>query len=419
MARLLHIASGMRLPAIHSAPANGSRRPRIALYSHDTVGLGHLRRNLLLAQILSSPPVEASILLIAGAAEANLFPRPRGVDCLTLPALSKEAAGYESRSLVVSLHELIRLRAQIIRAAMKSFAPDVLIVDKVPRGIIGELNPTLQYLRGRGRTTMILGLRDVLDEPECVRREWAALRSDDAIRQYYDAIWVYGDPTVYDVAAEYRLPADVAKKLHYTGYLDRRGSGEESADDGSRCPAGLAPGSPYVLCTVGGGQDGAALARSFVRAELPDGWHGVLLSGPFMPESELRWLRGSCSRNPRLHLVELTADPTALLANAQRVIAMGGYNTVSELVAHQKHALVVPRVKPRSEQLIRAERFAARGLLDLCHPDRLTPGALTEWMSSQRPSVPRGRIDLRGTERVRDLLIELLSREAEKTLVAT
>jgi predicted glycosyltransferase len=378
-----------------------------------------MRRNLLIAQTLSGPPVDASILLIAGASEANIFPRPHGVDCLTLPALAKEAAGYESRSLEVSLHELIRLRAQTIRAAMKTYEPDVLIVDKVPRGIIGELNPTLQYLRGRGRTTCVLGLRDVLDEPESVRREWAALRSDQAIREYYDSIWVYGDPTVYDLGQEYRLAADVAKKIRYTGYLDRSEPDRVSPEAGAPNNGNTVPDGPYVLCTVGGGQDGAQLAECFARAELPAGRSGVVLAGPFMPEAVRNSLHRVAADDPRLEILDLTTDPTDLVVGAERVVAMGGYNTVSELVSLEKRALVIPRVTPRREQLIRAERFAALGLIEMCHPDALTPRALTDWMARDLPAPRHGALDLGGRGRVRDFLLEMLGRDEAKTLVAT
>jgi predicted glycosyltransferase len=39
---------------------------RIALYSHDTVGIGHMRRNLSIAQALARSVGEPLILLITG-----------------------------------------------------------------------------------------------------------------------------------------------------------------------------------------------------------------------------------------------------------------------------------------------------------------------------------------------------------------
>src|SRR5918992_6003403 len=106
------------------------RQARIALYSHDTMGLGHLRRNLLVAQTLCASSLNAVVLMIAGAREAAAFAMPAGVDCLTLPALSKNGSGeYGTRHMPIALQELVTLRAGAIQGALEAFQPDVLIVD--------------------------------------------------------------------------------------------------------------------------------------------------------------------------------------------------------------------------------------------------------------------------------------------------
>src|SRR5829696_2043547 len=159
--------SGDRAPGPHAA---GTTRPRVALYSHDTMGIGHVRRNLLVAQALAVPPLSATVLLVAGAKEVNEFALPPGTDCLTLPSLRKTPDGhYESRALGLSLPDLIRLRARSLASALRAFRPDVLVVDKEPRGAVGELEPALRALRACGRTRCVLGLRDVLDDAATVR----------------------------------------------------------------------------------------------------------------------------------------------------------------------------------------------------------------------------------------------------------
>src|SRR5258708_14463332 len=64
---------------------------RVALYSHDTMGLGHFRRNLLIAQTLASSPLRPTCLMIAGAWKTRAFAMPICVDCLTLLSLCKNA----------------------------------------------------------------------------------------------------------------------------------------------------------------------------------------------------------------------------------------------------------------------------------------------------------------------------------------
>ncbi len=389
-----------------------SRKLRIALYSHDTMGLGHKRRNMLIAQTLACSPLQTDILMITGMREASNFPTPPGVDCLTLPALYKGADGrYQSRRLDISLGEIITLRAKVIQSTVEAFAPDVLIVDKVPRGAVRELDPTLEYLRTQGHTRCILGLRDVLDEPAAVRRDWERAANEDAIRSYYDAVWVYGDPRVYDLAREYNFARDVVAKFHYTGYLDQRLRLKFAKSDSAEVLANLQlPPGELVLCLVGGGQDGAFLAEAFAQAELPPNTNGVILTGPFMPAEVRQNLHNVAAKQPRLKVLEFVAEPTLLINQADRVIAMGGYNTTCEVLSFEKRALIIPRVQPRREQLVRAERLADLGLIDLLHPDRVNPRTLTEWLAKDgtAPQI-RDRVNLNGLVRLPQLVEEALA----------
>jgi len=70
----------------------------------------------------------------------------------------------------------------------------------------------------------------------------------------------------------------------------------------------------------------------------------------------------------------------------------------------------VPRVSPKPEQLIRAERMRDLGLIDMLLPDQLSPRALTEWLARDLGSPPesRSRIDFDGLKRIPNLLAELL-----------
>jgi predicted glycosyltransferase len=405
------LRSGVQV-LVNRAPVE-SRRLRIALYSHDTMGLGHMRRNLLIATALARSESRPIILMIAGAREAAAFAMPPGVDCLTLPAFGKRINGqYHARSLAVSLKTLVALRANTIRAAFESFQPDVLIVDKVPLGAFDELKPGVALLHARGHTRCVLGLRDVLDDPVAARREWQLGQGDAAIRSYYDAVWVYGDPTVYDPVREYGFSRETAVKVRYTGYLDRRMQNEASASEDPDLLAELElPSGRLVLCMVGGGQDGQRLANAFARAKLPPDTNGVIVTGPFMPLEAQQSLHRIADTRPRLRVVEFTTEPERLLRLADSVVAMGGYNTVCELLSFEKRTLIVPRVLPRREQLIRAERLRELGLLDMLHPDNLTPKALAEWLArGDRPRAGTGnRIDFGGLTRLPHLLADLLA----------
>jgi predicted glycosyltransferase len=398
------------------------RKLRIALYSHDTVGIGHMRRNLSIAQVLARSAGEPLILLITGGREACAFSLPAGTDCLTLPALDKEENGqYRARRWDMPLGELLRLRSRSIAASLRDFSPDVMIVDKVPRGAGDELEPVIEELHGEGRTRLVLGLRDVLDSVETVRREWKETGAEEAIRLFYDAVWIYGDRRVFDPVTEYQFSPKVAAKVTYSGYLARK----EPDSLATLSEADLVPGlgesnHDLILCLVGGGQDGSRLAETFAQIDFPSGTTGVILTGPFMPQQVQNRLRRQAQKNRRLRVLGFVTDSDLLLQRASRVVAMGGYNTICEILASKTPALIVPRVTPRQEQLIRAERMQELGLVDMLHPKDLSARALRNWLAghpSQHgagplPSGSRGGfgcpIDLDGLSRLPRLLQKLV-----------
>jgi len=384
--------------------------PRVAMYSQGMVGFGHIRRNASIAQALRSSALQPAIVMIAEAWQAGALPLPPGVDCVTLPALRRDRDGaYNPRFLVdVSDHDVMALRAEVIRSAMEVFQPDVLIVDHLPLGVANELTGTLERLRRRGTTRCVLGLREVIEDPETVKRTWSDSATMDGIRDYYDAIWIYGDPAVYDTVREYGVPAAAAAKARYTGYLDQRPRLELAATHAAPLLAKL-PSGRLVVCVVGGGHDGGAIAEAFLQADLPPDTTGVLVTGPLMPW-EARQRVHKNGHRPGFEVFDFVPDPTPLIARADRVIAMGGYNTVCEVLSFEKHALIVPRVRPEPEQWIRAQRMRELGLLDVLHPDELSPRALTDWLARDLgpPPATRIRIDLGGLTRIPGLLAELL-----------
>jgi len=227
---------------------------------------------------------------------------------------------------------------------------------------------------------------------------------------------VYGDPTVYDLAREYRLSADVTEKIRYTGYLGPF-SIRSCVEPSPAHPAIALPEGRFVVCLVGGGQDGSPVAETFAELEFPAETYGVILMGPFMPGAVQQRIRQRAASNARLLVLDFIREPVALLRRAERVVAMGGYNTVCEALCLGKHTLVVPRVKPRCEQLIRAERLQQLGLLDVLHPDDLTPHALSDWLARNlgKPLRLRRRINLKGLARIPLLLGNLLTAPAAST----
>jgi predicted glycosyltransferase len=372
---------------------------RIAFYSHDTQGLGHVRRNIALAAAVVADDPDVEVLLLTGNPEATGLPLPPRTEVVTLPTVAKAASGaYHSRILLSPLDFTVSLRRDILCAALMAFAPDLLVVDKVPLGFNGELVPALSRLRMDRRTAVVLGLREILDEPSVAIAEWEAMGSSQAVADYYDAVWVYGDRSVYDVVTEYRLPPAVAAKIVYTGYLGRgRGDGTTT-----RRTATTPPQQPFVLCMVGGGQDGFELAETFVSAPLPAGHLGVVLTGPFMEEGQRQRLGLLSRSNPAMHVLDFVPNPEDFIEQSAATVSMAGYNSVCEVLTADRPTLLVPRTAPRAEQLVRARRLAARGLVDVALPEEIAPALLGGWLAEavQRSGRPHHLVDLDGLGRI-------------------
>src|SRR5262245_13293966 len=293
--------------------ANGSGPFRIATYSPGMVGFDHIRRNASVAQALRSSSLRPAVVMIAEAWQAGTIPMPSGVDCVTLPALRKEEEGrYAPRFVALSNADGIWLRIRVIREALQSFDPDVLIVDHLPLGAARELAGTLQDLRQRGRTRCVLGFRDVLQDPDTVHRMWSDGVLMSAVRDLYDAVWVYSDPNVYDLVRECRVLDPLASRVRYTGYLDQRQRLEFTRSQADGLLSSLPPGR-LALCLVGGGVDGKLLIEAFVQADLPDDMTGVVVTGPYMPEDERRRLLQIVEGHPRMRWIDFLAEPIALV----------------------------------------------------------------------------------------------------------
>lgn len=402
-------SSSVPVGSLQSGPTRSSARaPRVVLYSHDTLGFGHLRRNLLIADAIRRSATAPEVLMVAGMREAGAFDLPDGVDCLTLPAYEKCADGqYRPRDLGQDLDPLVALRSQTILASVMAYAPHIMIVDNVPRGALAELDPVLQALTAQGGTRLILGLRDVIDRPTAVRRQWLKQRNFEALRKHYSDIWVYGDPALSDPVAEYGLGQEVRSRTRFTGYLDQCARLASPAAGPSRDAVIAGDRRPYILCAVGGGRDGAALCETFVQAPIPAGHCGILITGLQMPREARERLMRMAAQRDDLTVVEFVSEPIALMEGAARIVAMGGYNTVCEILSLHRPALIVPRVCPRAEQLMRAERLRELGLVDMLTPDDLTPGALGAWMAKPNPEAAlraRNVLDFGGLDQVRKLI---------------
>jgi predicted glycosyltransferase len=383
--------------------------PKILLYSHDTFGLGNIRRTLLLAQELIEQYPNAAVLLITGSQMIHSFRIPEGIDYIKLPCLDRvDAERYESRFLTKCSDEIKRTRSAIIEHSVLGFAPDVIIVDKRPAGVDGELLSTLKALRQRGTPTkLILGIRDILDEPEKTRRTLRQNQSFETIEQYYDEVWIYGSKSIFDTVKEYDFPEKVAAITHFCGYLKRPTRTQITSG-----------GAPQVLVTTGGGGDGGEMIEAYLAglARLPRqvAINSTVVFGPQMSNASRTSLLERYGYLADVTFLDFAPDLTPLYAQSDIVVSMAGYNTVCELLSFGRHAILCPRATPVAEQLIRARLLAAEGLFDLIEPENLNGDLLMQKvLAALKPvEVRSSHLDLEGLPRIRERL-RLMLEETE------
>ena len=198
-----------------------NRSRRVLIYSHDSYGLGHLSRCRTIANALVAGDENISVLIISGSPIVGSFDFRARVDFVRVPGIIKLRNGeYDSLNLRIDVGHTIRMRETIIRDTAEIFDPDIFIVDKEPLGLRGEVAGTLELLKRRG-AHLVLGLRDVMDEPTKLGPEWQRKNVLPALRDLYDSLWVYGLPQINDPLAGISLPKSVRRKMVYTGYLRR------------------------------------------------------------------------------------------------------------------------------------------------------------------------------------------------------
>ncbi len=395
-----------------------SSRPRILLYSHDGYGLGHFRRCLSIGAALEARLPEAAVLCVTGSPRAHAFPLPRNFDYVKLPSVTKDTNGhYAPESLALRIDEIRRLRERILFETAMNFAPDVVLVDHAPAGLEGEMCRTLRELRARRPgVKLLLGLRDIVDDPVAVRTEWERLDIPSLLEATYDRILIYGMKAVYDLPEAYGFSPAARRKSVFAGYLYRNGALIPAVEIRRRL--GLSS-EKLVVATVGGGGDGHKILQKLLqgiersRPRVP--FHLLVVTGPLMSDRKRSRIEALAARSPLPVRVErFIPDLLDHIRAADLVVTMGGYNSVCEILALRRPAIVVPRVFPRKEQWIRAKRFAELGLLTALDQDTLRPTELARAVEEavfapERSRARRSRIDFEGLDRVADTLVESLS----------
>jgi len=385
---------------------------RVLAYCHDGVGLGHLRRTLNICESLGRAYPGSTYLVATGNPYISFFPQTAGIDYLKMPALRKiNNETYAPKFLHMRDGALQRCRQALLLEAAKHFDPDIVLVDKAPVGVCGELAPTLRWVRRNNPgARIVFGMRDIEDEPQATREQWSRLDIPRMLEDYFDEVWVYGMRDVFDVAAEYRLSERVREKLRFTGYVSRRG-----------CTHAVSTrGVSQVLVTIGGGTDGADILGAYLDGPAQHlaetGVRSLVVAGPDLPKDHASALRERASLLPMVEWQDFASCLSCEIRRSKLVVCMGGYNTLCEVVSAGRPALVIPRTRPRLEQAIRARLWERRGLVQVVDRAGLNGSAFAEAIarSLALPSTPTVPLDLGGLDKVCERFGALLNGKAHR-----
>ncbi len=348
---------------------------RYLFSSHDGYGLGHVRRNVLVAREILRRDPTAEVTLVTGVPRRPVWLDQPGLDVVAVPPLLKGDDGAYRNAEMPIQHALAE-RARVFRDTVQRFQPDVVVVDRHPFGTAGELRTGLNIARRSG-ALIVLGLRDIIDEQDVVRQELATA-GWQGVSGIFDEILVYGDPALCDQQAEYGLPM----RPEYCGWV-------------VETPAAARPDDNLLVVSAGGGGDGAAVfLLGLGVVQLRPHLRAVIAAGPYADD----WASDALDSDPNLSArVRLARDGGAtgdLLVGAGSTVQMAGYNSTVESLAAGLRPVLVPRRTPRREQAIRAARLACLGLADMV--DESASPAEVAWLLDRPRRLPPGACERAG-----------------------
>ncbi|MCC6314746.1 MAG: hypothetical protein IT337_12130 [Thermomicrobiales bacterium] len=320
-----------------------------------------------------------------------------------LPAPSSPAAPF---------HQVMYIREQVATATVEAFAPHLVVVDHAPAGLFRELARSLETLREREpRPTFVVLMRDITFSPDQTREIWQTDGIYPLLDNLYDRILVYGERDLYDPVREYGMSEQAALKTRFCGYLapvpPRR------PPDAIRAALG-AEGRPLIAVSVGGGADGGPLLRAYLeglRDERNRDVVSYVVVGPLLPAADVATVVALSEGLPNLTLVSLDPDYLAVARAADVLVSMGGYNSMTEAAYLGKRAIVAPRVPGSEEQVIRADRFAQRGLVTNLPPDELSAARLWELIRAEldRHQPPSRALSFDGVQAIVNELVDAIA----------
>jgi|ERR1051326_7576368 predicted glycosyltransferase len=390
-----------------------SARPRLLFYCQHSLGMGHLIRSFSIAGGLTN---HFDVVFLNGGPLPEGQTPPERVEVINLPPL-----GFDSEMQLLSrddnhtVAQAQRLRLEIMRKALCSVKPEVLLIELFPFGrkkFASELIALLEDARSSSMPPLVVcSLRDILVERNQHHDELACHRAN----RYFDAILVHSDVRFARLEESFHPFSPLKVPVHYTGFVTR-----EQRDDAKPEPKR----ESRIVVSAGGGLVGEVLLRTAIQAyefvSVPDKPEMQVIGGPFIPEQSWQDLKKISQGKQGISLFRSVPDLGVEFRRAAASISQCGYNTAMDILRSRVPALVVPfSGDKQDEQMNRARRLERVGALRMLEPDRLDAQTLAAEMEALLQFQPTPiRLDMDGVENTAQLLTDLV-RERRKSQAAS
>jgi predicted glycosyltransferase len=379
----------------------------VLLYVQHLLGIGHLRRSLRIVEALAREGIR--VTLISGGEPLSALACTSAERVIQLAPI--RAPDAEFKMLVDGAgrpidDELRTARRSALLDVFGDEQPDAVLIEAFPfgrRAFRFELDGLIEAARARRPRPLILcSLRDIVVLPSDPRRPKEIV---DRVRKDFDFVLVHGDPAFIPLEDSFPLASEISDRLIYTGYI------AEAHGAGDAAPLEATVGADEVVVSVGGGAVGGALLRTAIETRRRGCLANLrwrLLAGPNLPEPEFAALAAGLPEG--VVLERYRPDFPQMLRRCRVSVSQAGYNTVLDILAARAAAVVVPFASGReTEQSLRAERLAARGVLELLPENQLSPEQLASAMTRAMFTRPATiAIDTGGALRSAGLIADMI-----------
>jgi predicted glycosyltransferase len=312
---------------------------RILIYSHNVVGIGHVRMAGKIAVALAEAD-RHKCLVVSGSSHVPCPPKDSGWEIIKLPSLFKTGGQFRSATLMSS-SETFDVRRKMLLSIASNFNPDLLVVYHSPIGLRGELLDALNYCKDH-KINAILILRDILNSPDLTTSLWKRKDYYSFIDHFYDVVIHQGERSIFDAETLYKYPAQIVDKTLYSGY--------SLPLSGPNLPAKKIHGTTV---SIGGGRVGYDLFSEVLRVNtsfesLPS--PTTLLIGPLTPATVRKQLLLGLKGRSNFRIHEPVSDPLPLFEGSKIIIHNGGYNTTCEAILSGRPSYIFPRYTTKDRE---------------------------------------------------------------------